>query len=376
MRKRPIHLVLQLVTAANMRYLAVLFLWAMSQFVNGQTGPRVITKFDKVVMYEDFSYVTNLWEQKNSGSESFIISDKHYTIERSKNTFFSISLPVEADPVEAFELSTAIKVLPNKQNKRASGGVVLKAQKVNSDALVLEINVRREYRFSLLKGGEKQYISQGKEGWVKSSNLKTDDFNEIKVLSYGNVFDIYFNGQFETSFIEATLTEGLMGFYADASSTIVADFFILKTKIEKPSILVVESPTPQETKEVEDPTYKALAQAFTAKFDKQQEEIQSLKQELHECKSALTYDTTSQRQAAEFKVKNAELNQRIQQLENQLKQAEQRMTYLETLKSAVESDVNGDLILQLTQFLSDERDKNAALKKKISDLESRLAEQH
>ncbi|MFT4523626.1 MAG: hypothetical protein ACI8ZN_002581 [Bacteroidia bacterium] len=357
----------------NMRYLSLLFLLFLSQLSNGQ---HVVTQFDRVVLYDDFTYISNRWEQKNSGSETFVISDNYYTVKRIKETFFSVSLAKDTDPFEAFELVSLLRVVRSKSNKNASGGLIFKAQELSSDALLVEINTKRQYRISLMQNGEFKHLTGDKnDGWKKSNVLHSDDFNEIKIVTYGNVYDVYFNKTYVDNFIDATLGSGRVGFYTAPQSTLQVDYIIQKTKIEKPSFVVVQAKTEEEKKKEEDPTYTALAKAFTAKSEKLQEELNQLKEELYRCQSDLTLDTASQRQNIELKKENTIKTQRIIELEQDIDSNKQRLAYLESLREAVESDVNGDLILHLTELLSAEKKKSDQLAQEIKVLKIKLNEQ-
>jgi len=348
-----------------MKYLSLLFLLVLSKFTTGQ---HVFTKFDKVVMYDDFSHVSNRWEQKNSTSESFIISDNQYTIKRLKESYFAITLPKTEDQFANFELVTSIKLESLDDNKSASAGVVIKAQKSGDGALIVEINNNREYRILILENGKMQAIFDDKNhGWQKSKSLRSSDFNELKVITSGNEFDVYFNKKYERTFIETTFEAGRIGFYAGAKSALISDYIIIRAD-------EVAEATSGSMSSSEDHTYTELALVFKTKIDKQRKEIDILSEELGKCKSSLSIDTSAARENKTLKKDNRELNQKVVELEAAVERSKDRLSYLESMKEDIEKNTNGDLILNLTELLSREKSKNEDLKKENEKLKKDLKE--
>lgn len=357
-----------------MKYLSLISLLFLSKFTNGQTEPRVYTTFDNVAVFDDFGYVTSRWDQKNSSTESFIVSDKRYTIQRIKDSYFSISLANDVSGLTDFELITSIEIEKDKKNKEASGGVVLKAQPTGNGALILEINTQKQYRFKRIKNGVVTTLfTEKNDGWVKSKHLRKTGINEIRIATKGNEYDVYFNNNFERSLIETSFADGKVGFYAGARSTLVARLFILKINGALPDPNKKKEEVIEETKGTDD-TYTELAKVFKAKIDKQQAEIDKLNEELNVCKANLTIDTTS---ANKVKVMTKEMNAlktEKEVLENELNQAKKRLTYLESLKEDIESQTNGDIILHLTELLSKEKEKGKKLEAEKKRLQQEVNE--
>jgi hypothetical protein len=349
-----------------MKYLSLLFLLVLSKFTTGQ---NVFTKFEKVVMYDDFSYVSNRWEQKNSSSESFIISNNVYTVKRVKDTYFAITLPNETDEYANFELVTSIKMESTVDGKLSSGGLVLKAQKSGDGAIILEINNQKAYRLLIMVNGKIQPLFGNKDlGWHKSRNLNESTFNEIKIVTFGNEFDIYFNKKFERTFIETTFDVGRIGYYVGAKSGISCDYLILRAnESESPDDASVSSSNGDET-------YTELALVFKTKIDKQRMEIDKLSEELNICRSSLSMDTSAIGENKVLNKENRELNRKVVQLEAEVEQSRERLSYLESMKEDIENDTNGDVILNLTELLSKQKSKNEDLKKENEKLKKDLQE--
>lgn len=358
-----------------MKYLSLILLLFLSKFTNGQNTPRVYTTFQNVAVFDDFSYSTSRWDQKNSSSERFIISDNKYRIERIKDSYFSISLAKDVPDLTDFELIASVELEKNKANKNASGGLILKAQKSGNGALILEINAKRQYRFRVMKNGVVTSLFASKnDGWLKSANLRKKGVNEIRIATKGNEYDLYINNVFERSLIETSFAQGRVGFYADAQSALTAHVFIVKingklgeVKEDKP----VEKP--KETENTDD-TYTQLVKVFKDKIDKQQAQIEQLTEDLNICKANLTLDTSSASAVKSLKKENTGLKTKIESLEKELAQQQKRLSYLESMKEDIESQTNGDLILHLTKLLSDQKEENNQLKKEKLELQKEVSE--
>ncbi len=358
-----------------MKYLSLIILLFLSKFTSGQNAPRVYTTFQNVAVFDDFSYTTSRWDQKNSSSERFIVSDNKYRVERIKDSYFSISLAKDVPAISDFELITSIEIEKNKTNKSASGGIILKAQKSGNGALILEINTKKQYRFRIMKNGVVTSLFADKnEGWIKSINLRKSGVNEIRVATKGNAYDLYINNEFERSLIETSFTEGRVGFYADAQSALTAHVFIIKINGKLGE--VKEDKTVEKPKETEtvDDTYTQLVKVFKDKIDKQQAQIEQLTEDLNVCKANLTLDTSSANTVKVLSKENNSLKTKVEQLEKDLAQQQKRLSYLESMKEDIESQTNGDIILHLTKLLSEQKEENNQLKKEKIELQKEVSE--
>ena len=344
-----------------MRYFSLLILLSLSKFTSGQL---VFTKFDNVVLHDDFSYVSNRWEQKNTSAESFITSENAYVLKRLKNSYFAISVPKLADQYESFELITTVKLEGIGDNRNPSAGVVLKAQETGDGAVILEIDRKRQYRIRIMTEGKLTTLfGSDNDGWSKSKFLNAGGPNEIKIRTSGNQYDVYFNKRFERTFIESSFDAGKIGLYAGPLSSLSCDDITLRAN------------APKELKSVAtggDQTYTELALVFKTKIDKQQQEIDQLSTDLLECRSNLTMDTTAISQNKILREENETMKRQLVKLETEMETAKNRLSYLESMKADIEANTNGDLILNLTELLAREKSQNDALRKKVTELEEKL----
>ncbi|MCX5848739.1 MAG: hypothetical protein NTW65_04760 [Deltaproteobacteria bacterium] len=71
------------------------------------------------------------------------------------------------------------------------------------------------------------WVTTNPSSWPSSSQLNAgfDTINNIKVVNAGGgVFDVYFNGLYETSFTDTTFTGGDSGYFAYVSSSLLENF--------------------------------------------------------------------------------------------------------------------------------------------------------
>lgn len=358
-----------------MKYLSLIILLFLSKFTNGQNAPRVYTTFENIAVFDDFSYTTSRWDQKNSSSERMIISDSKYRIERIKETYFTVSLAKDVPDLTDFELITSIELEKNKRIKNASGGIIVKAQKSGNGALLIEMNGKRQFRIRVMKNGVfNSLFSDKNDGWMKSANLRKKGINEIRIATKGNEYDLYINNIFERSFIETNFKTGRVGFYAAAQSSLTAHVFILKINGQLEAVKEeIKEDKPKETESTDD-TYTQLVKLFKDKIDKQQVQIAQLTEDLNVCKANLTMDTSSISTVKVLTKENKAQLSRIETMEKEMAQMEKRLSYLESMKEDIESQTNGDIILHLTKLLSDQKIENDKLKKEKLELQKEVSE--
>ncbi len=356
-----------------MKYFSLIILLFLSKFTNGQNAPRVESNFDNIAVFDDFSYATDRWEQNNTSTERLIISDNKYRVERLVNSYFTVALTNDVTSIADFDIEATIILEHNSSNKFSSGGLIFKAQRSGDGAILFEINRYKQFRVSIMKKGVIHALfSDENNGWIKSKNLSKKGENKIRIVTKGNVFDVYLNGKFQRSFIETSYKTGRIGFFANSLSSIEAHSFILKTD----GLIELSEKQIDETGETEnsggDETYTELVKLFRDKIDKQNQEIQRLNQEITICKSNLSLDTSSANAAKSLEKENAELKQQLDSKTNQLNQANKRLAYLESMKEDIEAQTNGDIILHLTKLLSEQKEETNQLKEENKKLKEEI----
>lgn len=355
-------------SSANMKYFIGLSLLLLSNFTSGQ---KIFRSFDELIFQEDFSSNVKEWPIKNTSSELFHILDESYEMERVSEDYFSIVFAKEFKEFNNFELEARLKIKRVKANRDASGGMVFRAQESGEDAMIIEINNKREYRLQLIRQGTLMpFFKDDQDGWVKSTDISPYKYNTLTIKADGSAIDLYINGEFQRSFLEPHFKPGAIGLYLDANSKMSVDN--LKVSVSSRANFVKQNRA-EEKKEVIDETgYEEILLVFRKKISTQQSRIEELESDLAICQSNFTMDTTLRGKNKILSSENKDLNKRVVRLEDDLYKAKNRLEYLESMKADIESDPNGDLILNLTELLATEKKKNLELRKEIEELKKQL----
>jgi hypothetical protein len=354
---------------ANMKYFIGLSLLLLSNFTNGQ---KIYQTYDKVVVDEEFTTNINEWPINNSSSEIFHILDQAYDMKRVSLDYFSIVFAKGHREYSNFQITAKVKIKKNKANRDASGGVVFRAQKSGEDALILEINNKNEYRLQLIRQGSLiPFFKNDSDGWIETDDLNPNKYNSILIKAEEGIIDLYLNEAFQRSFVQQDFKPGAVGLYLDANSHMIVDRLTIAVGSQ---ISVVEETEEAavESEAVDDDGFQEILLVFRKKIGTQQARIEDLEGELARCKSNFNADTTLRGNLLELKTKNKELNKQVNKLEESMLEAQNRLEYLESMKSDIESDPNGDIILKLTELLSTEKKKNKELKKEIEELKKQF----
>ena len=351
-----------------MKYFIGLSLLLVSNFTSGQ---KIFRTYDEVILKEEFKNNLNEWPIRNSSTELFHILEEAYDMERASDEFFSIVFTKEYKEFNNFELTGKVRIKRDRNNKDASGGLVFRAQNSGDEAMILEVNNKRQYRLQLIRNGVLMpFFKNDEDGWIKSPDLMPFRYNTIMLRAEGSALDLYINGEFQRSFVEPHFKPGAVGLYLDASSKMVVDD--LTVSVSSRNNFVKQNSSDEKEEVVDEDGYSEILMVFRKKITKQQEQIEKLEGELARCQSNFTMDTTLRGKTQRLSKENKELNKKVIRLEEDLYKAQTRLEYLESMKKDIETDPNGDLILNLTELLAAEKKKNKDLRKEIEELKKQL----
>jgi len=355
-------------SSANMKYFIGLSLLLVSNFTSGQ---KIFRTYEEVIVKEDFTSNVSEWPIKQSGTEMFHILDEAYNLHRVSDQYFSIAFAKEFREFNNFEVSAKVKIVRQRSNKDASGGIVFRAQQSGDDAMILEVNNKRQFRLQLIRNGSLMpFFKNDEDGWMKSPDLAPFKYNTVTIKAEGSTLDLYINGEFQRSFVEPNFKPGAIGFYVDASSHMQVDD--LSVAVSSRSNFVKQNSAKEEKEVVDEDGYEEILLVFRKKISDQQTKIEELEGDLARCQSNFTMDTTLQGKNKKLSKENKEMSRKIIKLEEDLYKAQNRLEYLESMKKDIESDPNGDLILSLTELLAAEKRKNKELRKEIEELKKQL----
>ena len=175
-----------------------------------------ITEFDNAtnLITEDFTNNETSFPILTSVDNYFIIDNGDYLLIRNNTESEYAIISSTTQQVSDFILKTSIKLGPSSNNK-SSCGIIIKSQTTRIGSLIFEINKEGEYRIKeLLVTNTYKYLSgkTSNDGWVRNKIIKKEnEFNNIKILSEENIYDIYVNNIFLTSVFTPSLNKGNMG---------------------------------------------------------------------------------------------------------------------------------------------------------------------
>tara|TARA_B110000459_G_scaffold14997_1_gene14614 strand:+ start:974 stop:3040 length:2067 start_codon:yes stop_codon:yes gene_type:complete len=207
----------------------LLFITFLTGILSAQQIP--LTNYNKQFIHEDFNQEGDHFEIANTTDNYFIIDKGDYLLSRNNNES-EYAIIANKSSVTNFILKTAIRLGPTK-NKKASIGIILKAQENGKGAIIFEINKKGKYRikqqlsntYKILSGKSKN------EGWVKSKSInKVNEHNFIEIITENNIYEVYMNSKYLTTFYVADYTNGSCGLIISAETKARVSYYYINTK--------------------------------------------------------------------------------------------------------------------------------------------------
>ena len=125
------------------------------------------------------------------------------------------------------------------KNKKASVGIIVKAQQDGKGAIIFEINKKGEYRVKQLLGNTYKTLSgvSKHEGWVKNKTINgVDEHNFIEIRTENNIYDVYVNSDYLTTFFVPDYTSGSCGLIISPETKARISYYYVNTKGENNSV--------------------------------------------------------------------------------------------------------------------------------------------
>ncbi len=332
-------------------------------------GQEVQKEFTKVLLDENFNNGDKNWNSTFNIDNLFIAQNGYYELfRRSKKSGYFL-LPNDNTTYAAFELETSITFLEH-DNRRQSAGVLLMA-KDNSSGLLLEINQKKEFRVMRIYNDRQVAKTGTGNGWVKAPATLTKTLNVLTIKTYDKVYDIYINGTFMVSFTEIELNKGMVGLFIGADSKAKYDYLKIKGE-EKTDLSTIEV----SNKEEEEKSFTLIIVNLKNQINKKDKEIDELKSKLKQANNngvvnSGARDTGLLAERERLNAKVAFLESENQNLQLQLIALEEEKKKLEEFKAGVQSgQENGDIIINLTNMISNQKQKIEELELKTKSLNS------
>jgi hypothetical protein len=273
-------------------------------------------------------------------------------------------------------------------------GVVIGAKNKLSNALLVQVNKKNQFRLSRLEGADNiKIISKGKTkadyGWIDIGAKPSTNWMNIKLLVDNNQLLIFIENKLTyTHKVSADETKGTMGYFLDGPANVEVDKLSIFTKagqkvetedfsidkVKEKDIIKPEGTTTT-TKPVSGDVTK-LASAL-AEYKKENNELTEQLEDL-KIENQLLKNKNTELQQAMAKTNADEKGTDVKKMKDEnkrlLKENEalkEEIIELQQYKTLIKKNKDADLIIVLTENLKKEQKINAELRTQIKNLEKK-----
>ena len=343
---------------AKMKKFIVFWVFCSGFFAYGQ---EVNKAFTRLLLNEQFEQADKNWSSTFNADNLFISQNGYYELyRRSKKSGYYL-FPIKSESYSAFELE-ALVVFAEHDNKKQSAGLLMMANPETGGGLSVEINQKREYRIVRVFKDRQVPLNGSGNGWIKASSAITKSENIINIKTYDKVYDLYINGIFIQSFTDIELNKGSIGIYVGPDSKVKFDY--LKVLGEDKTELL----------DLDVRNAKGEEQAFTQIIVKLKDQINRKDKELDEYKTKLRLcenggagragsDTAVVNLKNRLQTRVSSLETENEELQIKLMALEEEMQALQDFKTGVEKGNDGDIVINLTNMVSNQKSTIEALEK-------------
>lgn len=364
------------------RVFFILFIILIATTAVWAQNPVVTEKFDKLYISENFDSSNSYWSTLSNADNLLIVQEGEYIMHR-KATFspYAVMANFNID-LGAYRLVTSIK-LDKTSAVDGSIGVIFMAQGDGKGGFIFEINKEQKYRLRQINGNTYRYLTGlPKElGWVKSDQIKGLNLpNLVEIRTAEKKYDLFVNNTLLISFEALEYKTGGIGFIIGPASKGKADFLYLFTNANAKIPLDSAS---NELSNLSTPETDVIALAESIITLKTQ--INKLLEENEMLKGTVAAMKMGEKEQA---TNNSSNEKKIKAMEGQLKNASFSFDSLMKVnndlmkyKEMVKGNDNGDLVINLSKNLKNEklvnddlRIKNKLLTDSIASLKTQLKE--
>jgi len=172
----------------------IIYLFLIASNINAQEITN--NEFRYKVINEDFTSKEHDFPIVRENDNYFILDQEEYlTIRENNKSEYAIVL--EASLTVNSYLKTSLKLGPSKTDD-ASIGILTRADSNFSQALVVELNKKGEYRIKRLNKSSYIYLSgkKRKNGWVRNKKInKENKYNILEIIDKNNKITIKINNE-------------------------------------------------------------------------------------------------------------------------------------------------------------------------------------
>jgi len=330
--------------------------------------------YNKDVIHEDFNTEGKYFKIVTTTDNYFILDKGDYLLSRN-NKDSEYAIIANNSSVTDFVIKTAVRIGPS-ANKKASVGIILKAQEDGKGAIIFEINKKREYRIKQLIGNNYQTLSGNakQEGWLKNKLVNgVDEHNFIEIRSEKNIYDIYINSEYLTTFFIPDFTSGSCGLIISPATKARISYYYINTKGESTAVANYTNENTASVNETIEQLNKRIVilEENNAKLNELNSDSKALQSD--EIKALTAKNTSLSNITTEQEKEIIELNSLITSLKekaNKAEEAETSNTSLQTTVSSLTSENNSlsSEVTNLTIMNSDLASISSSQEKEITAL--------
>ena len=300
--------------------------------------------YNKDVIHEDFNTEGEYFKIVTTTDNYFILDKGDYLLSRN-NKDSEYAIIANNSSVTDFVIKAAVRIGPS-ENKKASVGIILKAQQDGKGAIIFEINKKKEYRIKQLIGNNYQTLSGNakQEGWVKNKLVNgVDEHNFIEIRSEKNIYDIYINSKYLTTFFIPDFTSGSCGLIISPATKARISYYYINTKGERTAVANYTNENTASVNETIEQLNKRIVilEENNAKLNELNTDSKAL--QLDEIKALTAKNTSLANITTEQEEEIIELNSLITDLKekaNKAEELENSNTSLQTTVSSLSSENN------------------------------------
>lgn len=350
-----------------------LFKFILLAFIPTSLFSQEVAKdFNKILFKDDFTSTKNeIWTQTFNIDNLFIKQANSFDLIRKNPQLGYFVIPNLNEKHQSYEVRVGFTLIKY-NGKKSAAGIIVMADKEKSSGILIEVNQKRQYRISRVYPDRLAPISKGKDGWVNNSFAITKDYNEITVKTSNKVYDLYINQKYITTFSEIELSKGSFGLYIGPSSR--ASFGFVQLSGEES---IKQNPIVDPNASPEDLALSQIIIQLRKDLEKKDAEIEELKTRLKNCNTTPSVNTNQNYGMDTALVnRNRELGSKVRELSNEndalkadLLKSKAELVRLQKFKDEVQSQQSGDIVINLTNLVTTQKDKVTELENKITQLE-------
>ncbi|MBU6324947.1 MAG: hypothetical protein KJS92_05610 [Bacteroidetes bacterium] len=346
-----------------------LLLFSLLQF--SMLGAQQVTKdFPKLQWDEDFNLANEKWPQTYNSDNFFLVQNGSFDMQRTNTKTGTFVFPSEDKTFGYFEVRSRLVFREGPGTQRVAG-LVIQAQADGSGALVIELNDKYQYRVRrMTRDGSVNLTGGGEnEGWIKAKRFLNKDGNTIVVKTYEKVYDLYLNDQYAITFTEIELSQGKIGFYVGPGTKVSAEY--VKVMGDENFTMVSSDVQNQAAESL---TLQQIIVRLKETINKKDKRIAELEAEVRRLGSGRGNDTLTQRKLQEADKRNFELVRQIDKYRTDLDATKAKTAELEQFRNQIRENENGDIVINLTNINTRQRQQLEKLEQVKRQLESESTE--